>query len=228
MNRQDRLYDIIAVMRDGRLHRAGDLADKFAVSIRTIYRDMETLMASGIPVRGDRGLGYQMTAPVTLPPLNLTLTELEALHFGMAVVGEAGDDELRAAARSLSAKIDAVLPEDRTEPPRGWGFATYPFKDVAHGFTFMPALRAAIRSRQKLRIDLANAEGLRELRVIRPLKVEYWGRVWTATAWCETSDDFAEFRMDRIFAVTVLPELFVEEQGKTLMDLAERGQRGSR
>jgi len=63
--------------------------------VRTIYRDMDTLVLSGVPVAGERGIGYMMTAPITLPPLNLTLTELEALHLGMAVVGEAADDELK-------------------------------------------------------------------------------------------------------------------------------------
>ncbi|MCY4179443.1 MAG: HTH domain-containing protein, partial [Litoreibacter sp.] len=126
MRRTDRLFDLILILRDGRLHRAEDLAERLEVSVRTIYRDMDTLVLSGVPVAGERGLGYMMTAPITLPPLNLTLTELEALHLGMAVVGEAADDELRSAAKTLSAKIDAVLPEDRSTPPSGWGFAVYP------------------------------------------------------------------------------------------------------
>jgi predicted DNA-binding transcriptional regulator YafY len=217
------LYELIQILRDGRLHRGRDLARRLGVSERTVYRDMETLMASGVPVAGARGLGYQMTAPITLPPLNLTLAELEALHLGLAAVGAGGDDELKAAAHGLSAKIDAVLPEDRAQAPRAWGFALYPFKDAAYGFAHMPAIRAAIRSRQKLRITYADLDGARAVRVIRPLKLDYWGRVWTATAWCESRGDFEVFRVDRIETLTVLPQLFVEEQGKTLMDFRERG-----
>jgi predicted DNA-binding transcriptional regulator YafY len=173
-------------------------------------------------VQGERGLGYQMTAPITLPPLNLTLTELEALHLGLSVVGEAADPELRQAAASLSAKIDAVLPEDRSAPPKGWGFAVYPFADAAHGFAHMPRIRAAIRARQKLAIDYTDLQGVETRRTIRPLQMEYWGRVWTVTVWCELRSDFRVFRVDRITALKVSPELFVEEQGKTLIDYMNR------
>lgn len=94
MRRTDRLFDLIQILRDGRLHRAQDMAEQLEVSVRTVYRDMDTLVSSGLPVAGERGLGYMMTAPITLPPLNLTLAELEALHLGMAVVAEAADEEL--------------------------------------------------------------------------------------------------------------------------------------
>ncbi|RVT85658.1 YafY family transcriptional regulator [Rhodobacteraceae bacterium CCMM004] len=222
MRRTDRLLDMIQTLRDGRLHRAQDLAERLGVSVRTIYRDMETLMASGVPVEGERGLGYQMTAPVTLPPLNLTLTELEALHTGLAVVGEAADRDLSAAAAALSAKIDAVLPEDRSTPPHGWGFAVYPFADAAHGFRHMPTLRQAIRARQKLAVDYTDLDGEETRRTIRPLQLDYWGRVWTATCWCERDGDFKVFRVDRITGLRVLPALFVDELGKTLADYRAR------
>ena len=222
MRRTDRLFDLILLLRDGRLHRAEDLARSLEVSVRTIYRDMETLQLSGVPVEGERGMGYMMTAPITLPPLNLTLVELEALHLGMAIVGEVADAELQSGAQSLSAKIDAVLPEDRSTPPTGWGFAVYPFKDAAGGFRFMPQLRTAIRNRQKLSITYATEDGTPTERVIRPLQMEYWGRVWTVSSWCEMRQDFRMFRADRIRSLKPLAELFVEEQGKSLADLMAR------
>jgi predicted DNA-binding transcriptional regulator YafY len=218
LRRTDRLFELIQILRDGRLHRAADMAERLEVSVRTIYRDMDTLVASGIPVEGERGLGYMMTAPVTLPPLNLTMAELEALHLGMAVVAEAADDDLRKAARSLSAKIDAVLPEDRAAPPQGWGFAVCPFADAAAGFAHMPPIRAAIRSRQKLRLTYRALDDTPTRRTVRPLQLEYWGRVWTLTAWCELREAFRVFRVDRIAAIDILPELFVDEPGRTLAD----------
>ncbi len=223
MSRTDRLYELITILRDGRLHRAQDLAARLGVSVRTIYRDMDTLAASGVPVEGARGVGYRVTAAITLPPLNLTMTELEALHLGMQVVGEAGDEELQAAARSLSAKIDAVLPEESRARGAGWGFATYPFADAAKGFRFMPMIRRAIRSRQKMRIRCLNAAEEEITRIIRPLKLDYWGRVWTVTCWCELRHDFRELRVDRISEAGLAPELFVEEPGKSLADYLARG-----
>ncbi|MEL6913252.1 MAG: YafY family protein [Pseudomonadota bacterium] len=225
MKRSDRLVSLITVLRDGRRHRAEDLAERLAVSLRTVYRDMDVLAASGIPVEGTRGLGYQITAAITLPPLNLTAVELEALHLGLSAVGEGGDEELRDAARALSAKVDAALPEERHGAPRGFGFAVYPFADVAHGFKHMPPLRAAIRSRQKVRIGHEEGDGF-GTRVIRPLQLDYWGRVWTVTAWCEASGDFSTFRVDRISTLKILPAIFVEEEGKRYEDFLAREERG--
>jgi len=222
MRRTDRLFDLVEILRDGRLHRAQDLADRLGVSVRTVYRDMETLRGSGIPVEGTRGTGYVMGAPVTLPPLNLTLLEFEALELGMAVVAEAADPELQSAAKSLSAKLDAVLPEDGVARGQGRGFAVHPFADAARGFRHMPVLRAAIRARQKLDLTYRGEEGHETCEVIRPLEMEYRGRVWTLTAWCEARGDFRIIRVDRIVGVETRPELFVDEPGKSLADYLDR------
>ncbi len=218
MRRTDRLFELIQILRDGRLHRGKDLAERLGISVRTLYRDMDTIIASGIPVEGERGLGYMMTAPITLPPLNLTLTELEALHLGLSVVTKAADDELQRAAETLSAKVDAVLPEDRSAPASGWGFAVYPFAEAARGFVHMAPLRAAIRSRRKIDITYAKPDAPETTRRVRPLQMEYWGRVWTLTAWCELRNDFRVFRVDRIQTLDIGFDTFEEEPGKSLAD----------
>ncbi|MFC4215628.1 helix-turn-helix transcriptional regulator [Pseudophaeobacter arcticus] len=218
MRRTDRLFEIIQILRDGKLHRAQDIAARLEVSTRTIYRDMDTLVASGVPVEGERGLGYLVREQITLPPLTLTPEELEALNLGMAIVAEAADADLKAAAQSLAAKVDAVLPTEVIAEADAWKFAVYPFADVARGFAHMPTLRAAIKSRQKLALQYRRLDGTLTARTIRPLHMEYWGRVWTLTAWCETRGDFRVFRVDLIEEVRALPELFLDEPGKTLAD----------
>ena len=222
MRRTDRLFELIQILRDGRLHRGKDLADRLGISVRTLYRDMDTIIASGIPVEGERGLGYMMTAPITLPPLNLTLTELEALHLGLSVVTKAADEDLQKAADTLSAKVDAVLPEDRSAPASGWGFAVYPFAEAARGFVHMAPLRAAIRSRRKIDITYAAPGKTDTARRVRPLQMEYWGRVWTLTGWCELRNDFRVFRVDRIQTLDISFDTFEEEPGKTLADYLDQ------
>lgn len=69
MRRTDRLFKLIQILRDGRLHTAQGMADRLEVSVRTIWRDMATLIASGLPVEGGRGVGYILREPITLPPL---------------------------------------------------------------------------------------------------------------------------------------------------------------
>jgi len=159
-----------------------------------------------------------ITEAITLPPLTLSVAELEALNLGMAIVGEAADPDLKAAALSLADKIDAVLPTQVVAEADAWKFAVYPFADAARGFAHMPTLRAAIRARQKLRIVYTAKDGSVTNRVVRPLHMEYWGRIWTLTTWCELRDDHRVFRVDLIQSADALPELFVDEPGKTLAD----------
>lgn len=218
MRRTDRLFDIIQILRDGKLHRAQDIADRLEVSVRTIYRDMDTLVASGIPVEGERGVGYMVREAITLPPLTLSSEELEALNLGIAIVTEAADPDLKRAALTLADKIDAVLPAQTVAEADAWKFAVYPFADAARGFSHMATLRAAIKTRQKLSLAYRRLDNALTHRVIRPLHMEYWGRVWTLTAWCELRSNFRVFRVDLIEEASARPELFVDEPGKTLAD----------
>ncbi|MEL6570244.1 MAG: YafY family protein [Pseudomonadota bacterium] len=213
MRRADRLMSLVQILRDGALHKAEDLARAVDVSPRTIYRDMETLAASGVPIEGERGVGYHVTAAITLPPLNLTMTELEALHMGLLAVAGGSDSELGQAASSLTQKIDAVLPEDRNRAPASVGFAVYPFADAAKGFQHLPQIRQALRTRQKLAVTHRDKD-----RTVRPLQLDYWGRLWTCVVWCETTRAFDDIRVDQITALRVLPSLFVDETGKSLAD----------
>ena len=217
MRRSDRLLELMTRLRDGRIHRAEDLAARFGVSVRTIYRDMDTLAASGIPVEGTRGSGYRALDTLTLPPLSLTPAEIEALQLGLAIVAEASDAGLKTAALSLSEKVDAALPteapSDRTGP-----LAVYPFSDAARGFSHMSTIRAAIRGKQKLRLSYRRPDDVWSFRTIRPLQIEHFGRVWSLTAWCELRCDFRVFRVDLIESADILPELFVDEPDKRLKD----------
>ena len=215
VKRADRLYALMQRLKDGHLHTAEAMAQDLNVSVRTIYRDMETLAASGVPVEGARGAGYTAQAMITLPPLNLTAIELEALHIGLAAVGAGKMEDVAEAARSLADKIDAVLPEDAGTETGKFGFATYPFAEAAQGFRHMPAFRSAIRSKQKLRLRL---DGDEQFQTVRPLHLDYWGRIWTCVVWNETSAGFETFRMDRVADLIPLPGLFVEEDGKRLKD----------
>ena len=226
MRRNDRLFEIIRILRDGKLHRAQDLADRLGVTTRTIYRDMEALKASGVPVRGERGTGYRVREVVALPPLTLEAGEVEALNLGIAIVSEAADPDLSSAARSLADKIDAVLPTRTISEAEEWKYAVHPLASAARGFSHMSLLRSAIKGRQKLRLAFRDGDSRLVRRTVRPLQMDYWGRVWTLTAWCEQQRDFRVLRVDLIEEATALPELFVDEPGKTLEDFRARTEAG--
>ena len=111
MRRSDRLFDLIQTLRDGNLHRAGDMAARLGVSTRTIWRDMAILAAAGLPVQGERGVGYLLRGAITLPPMILTSDEADALQFALNLAAETGDPRLARAAKSLAEKLAVILPQ---------------------------------------------------------------------------------------------------------------------
>ncbi len=205
------------LFRGGRLLLGRDIAAKLEVSLRTIYRDIETLIASGVPIEGERGLGYILREPIFLPPLTLTTSELEALHLGMEVVRQTADTELSDAAERLLNKVEAVLPSDRKGQAHLKHLSIY----AAHTPPTLDQLaniRTAIAKRQIIQIIYKSlADDITERR-IRPLQTEYWGRAWTCTAWCETRQDFRVFRIDHIVTCNKTGDHFRPEKGKTYAD----------
>ena len=153
MRRTDRLFDLIQLLRDGRLHKASNLAEAMEVSVRTIYRDMDTLVASGIPVEGERGVGYILRAPVFMPPMALTQVELEAMHLGAALVRQTADPELQEAASRVLTKIDQAMPEPMFGALDGFGKEIFAAPAVAASFAHMPVIRKAIRAQLVLVMD---------------------------------------------------------------------------
>lgn len=220
MRRTDRLFDLIQILRDGRLHRASEMATRLEVSVRTIWRDMSTLMTSGLPVEGERGVGYILRAPITLPPMIMSSAELEALRLGVRLVAEGADPSLARAARGLASKIAAVTPAPTTpEPDDLFVFSGTEAKRAA---AHLPILRQAVRKKLRLSISYIDQTGGETHRDIRPLQLEFWGRVWTLAAFCEARLDFRSFRVDRITAVTNTAEPYPIEPGRTLADYRAR------
>jgi predicted DNA-binding transcriptional regulator YafY len=119
MRRDERMMRLISRLKDGGLHKAAELAEETGVSVRTIWRDMADLAASGVPVAGERGLGYILRAPLVLPPTLITQDEHDALVEGLnLVLGVEGHPRARAA-RSLLRKVATLLPQAGAEDVSG-------------------------------------------------------------------------------------------------------------
>ena len=110
MRRADRLFRIIQIMRRRRLTTAAQLAERLEVSERTVYRDIRDLMASGVPIEGEAGVGYVLRG-FDLPPLMFTVDEIEAIVLGASFVRSFADPDLAISAGEVLAKVEAALPE---------------------------------------------------------------------------------------------------------------------
>ncbi|XWN30493.1 MAG: YafY family protein [Devosia sp.] len=201
MRRADRLYRLIELLRGGRLTTARQLAERLEVSERTIYRDIADLVASGVPVEGEAGVGYVMRPGFDIPPLMFSRGEIAALVTGARLVEAWGGAEMARAASEALSKIAAVVPAeiaraaDRTAIH---AFRMPDLDDVARDR--LDLLDCAIRDAIRLALHYTDEAGTKTTRNVCPLGLVFWGKVWTLIAWCELRDDFRMFRVDRIGA----------------------------
>ena len=215
MPRSDRLFDLIQILRDGRLHRAADLAEALGVSVRSIWRDMAVLAASGMPVEGERGVGYILRTPLTLPPMMLSPAEMMALREGVRLVASGDDPALAAAARSLAAKIATVAPAPRDE---GEDLFTTRSTEPQRASPHLPLLRKAIRQGERLTIALLDDQGQLTQRDIRPLALSLTEGTWVLAAWGDQKANFEDFSLDRLLDIVPRGETAPREAGKRLAD----------
>jgi predicted DNA-binding transcriptional regulator YafY len=218
MRRADRLFQIVEHLRRKPVVTAAELSESLEVSVRTIYRDMDDLSASGIPLRAEAGMGYALEKGYDLPPLMFTQGELEALEIAARLLATWTDPELKAAAESALAKIGDVLPHTLKRNRSSIPVYAPDFFIDNRFFAPMPDIRRALREQRKIRVDYRKENGEESQRILRPLAIIYWGRSWTLVGWCEWREDFRHFRLDRIAGWTVLDDVFDAEIGKTYQD----------
>lgn len=204
LSRAQRLLDLIQLLRRHRRPVTGaTMADELGVSLRTLYRDIETLKGQGARIDGEPGLGYVLRPGFMLPPLMFSEEEIDALVLGSRWVAERGDPPLSKAARNALAKIVAVLPDDFKESVEASGLLIGPGAQVAAGDTGLASIRQAIRAERKLRIAYLDARGAQTRRTIWPFALGFFDRVRVVVAWCELRRAFRHFRTDRIAALTL-------------------------
>lgn len=199
MSRAQRLLDLLQLLRQHRRPVAGDaLADALEISIRTLYRDIETLRAQGAVIEGEPGLGFVLRPGFMLPPLMFSEAELEALMLGARWITERADDELADAARSGLAKISAVLPDDLRSRTGATPLLIGPSVNMPATSIDLAEVRRAIRDERRTRIAYTDAKGQVSDRMIWPFALAFFDRVRIVAAWCEARQSFRHFRTDRI------------------------------
>lgn len=218
MRRADRLFQIVQILRRGRVVTAAQIAEELEVSERTVYRDLQDLSARGVPLRAEAGVGYLLDKGFDIPPLMFNSAEVESLVIAARMLEAWADPTTRKQINSALEKIEQVLPAQlRDKPARVQVFAPG-FMTIPTIWQAMPDLRQAINERRKFRFGYKDENGRSSERTIRPLAVYFWGRAWTCVGWCELRQDFRHFRLDRMADWVITLETFQDEPGKTLSD----------
>jgi predicted DNA-binding transcriptional regulator YafY len=198
--RAERLLGLIQVLRRHRRPVSGQtLADELGVSLRTVYRDIQTLIGQGAAIDGEAGIGFILRPGFVLPPLMFSDEEIEALVLGLRLVAQRSDETFRRAAVDALAKVAAVLPPDMREQIEGIGLLAG-CDDAGEPVDLKP-VRAAIRDERKLVLHYVDREGDETERVIWPIAIGFFKRAEVIAAWCELRGDYRHFRTDRIARV---------------------------
>jgi len=222
MRRADRIFRIVQLLRAGRLSTARSLAQKLEVSERTIYRDIQELQLSGMPIEGEAGVGYTLRRDFDIPPLMFDRQEITALVLGARMVKAWGGTEMAEAANNALRKIEVVLPpdlRDRIDQVQVYAPGFRVSKELRHR---LDSLHHAAIDRSVLDVEYTSQTGDLTRRRIRPLALVFWGGAWTLVGWCELRRDFRSFRVDRMQFISILDEIFTPQAGQTLADFLKQ------
>ena len=196
------------LLRARRFATGEEMARELGVSKRTVYRDVADLQASGVPIRGEAGVGYRLERGYELAPLIFTSDELEGLVLGARIVAAWGDAELASAVGSAMTKVEAVLPDALRRVVLETPLFAPELPGANAASASLSLLRRAISERRTLHFRYAREDGEDSERDARPLGLYFWGRKWTLAAWCELRSDYRSFRPDRMRAMELTERTF--------------------
>ena len=205
MRRADRLLQIIQILRrqNGPI-AAARMAEELEVSLRTLYRDMASLESTGVPIRGEAGVGYILEDGYDMPPLMFTASELEAVMLGARLLDGRVDEALSRAAKDAVAKIATSIPDKLRDALIDAPLFAPIFVAREPLEIDMADIRRALRTESQVEIEYLDLKGSRSKRTIWPILMSFFEQTTVIAAWCTLRNDFRTFRIDRIERFQVL------------------------
>lgn len=204
MDKTERLFAVMdALRRHRRPVTAAELAKEQRVSVRTLYRDIQTLIGLGAPIEGEAGVGYMLRSGFFLPPLMFSPDELEALVLGARWVQAQADAGLAGAARNALGKIATASPEDLRDRIADAGLWPVSLHGPPGAVPVLGAVRDAMRAERPLLIAYADEGGRRTEREIWPVQLAFYEGRQVVASWCCLRQAFRNFRSDRITSASM-------------------------
>ena len=225
MNRLDRLTAILIHLQTKRVVRAQELADRFGISLRTVYRDIRSLEEAGIPVGAEAGVGYFLT-DYHLPPVMFTNAEASALLLGGKLIERYTDASVRTAFESALFKIKSVLKRPDQEHLDDLApniDISKPTAQPAPATGLLNSLQGAIGQHHVLVIQYQSLYGdAQNEREVEPVGLYHYGMAWHLIAFCRTRQDYRDFRVDRIRQLTDTGQRFARPERLSLQEYLNR------
>lgn len=230
IKRLPRLTAILTLLQTKKIVTATELAKKFGISVRTVYRDIRALEQSGIPIVTEEGIGYSLMEGYKLPPIMFTEKEANALITAEQFVLRSKDSSLVKEFSEAIAKIKSVLRYSNKEKAELLAERVFFGRNFEAQVTSqnLAEIQLALTNFQLVRITYETADGKISDRTIEPFALYNSPQEdWTLAAYCRLRKDFRSFRLDRMKKVLVLEEVF-EPHELTIEEYLERNSKASK
>lgn len=202
ISRLTRLTSILLKLQSKSFISVNDLAEQFEVSKRTIYRDLDSLEQSGVPIISITGKGYSLMEGYNIPPVMFTESEANAIIFGQKLIAKTKDESLISEFNKATDKIKSVLLNIQREKTDFLANRTIIGKNLQGERTsnYLSEIQKALTNFQVLKIEYKKKDiEITTKREIEPFAIYYNpSENWILIAWCRLREDYRNFRIDRI------------------------------
>lgn len=217
MNRIDRLNAILIQLQSKRVVKAQEIADRFEISLRTVYRDIRSLEEAGVPIGAEAGVGYFLQENYHLPPVMFSNDEASALLFGEKLVEKMSDEKIKADFCSALYKIKAVLkPSEKDYLEKlHEHISVYNYNNMGNRYQqlWLREIRDALVKRKVLRIRYESKFAEEALcREVEPIGLCNYSSRWHLLAWCCLRKAYRDFRLDRITHLELTTDNFSKKK----------------
>lgn len=212
MNRLDRLFAILIHLQSKKYVPAEQLSARFEISVRTVYRDIKALIASGIPVSHEPFRGYFIVQGFFLSPVAFNPDEANALLLMEKLVGGFADKATQIHYTSAMAKIKSVLHSTEKDELEvlGNGMGLQVHEMLVLNNSFIPTIQKAIIQKQLLEIEYKNKKEETSQRKLEPIGLVFYAFSWHLIGWCHTREDYRDFKLNRILALKAVDQPFLK------------------
>ena len=215
MSQLSRLISILTLLKSKRLLTATELARKFEVSIRTIYRDMRKLEEAGVPVTTLEGRGYSLMEGYTVPPVQFTEKQANALITAQHLVNQTNDISFAEDFEDALTKIKSVFRSSIQEKSELLNSKIHVFdtnyEDISSNA--LSEIQLAITNFNYIEISYQKAnDSNTSFRKIEPYAFYSTNHKWILIAWCHLRNDYRSFRIDRMLHFKIFDETFEDRK----------------
>jgi predicted DNA-binding transcriptional regulator YafY len=200
MNRIDRLFGILTILQSKKFVTAGYLADKYKISVRTVYRDIRALEELGIPVSFEQPEGYFIVQGYFLPPLSLTIDEANALILMASLSEKFADKSIDKQCQNALTKLKAILRYGDKEKAEliSSNISVWTASEENFDNEYISTIQKAIVNKSIVEIEYSNNQNQFSKREVEPIGLTFYSNQWHLIAWCWKRKEYRDFKIKMI------------------------------